>query len=652
MPVAQLITHYHQIRSRLYRVYARLRPHHFPTQHQLANVYLQSNQVSRSIDLCEHLRTQSPTNPWLLQTLAAGYQAQGQWHQALMVSQQAIELEPDSPWLHHGLGKLYGQQEQWELAIECFERSIALDSTVGWFHYNLGEALVKTGQWSAAIPILQHTQKLIPRFAWTAYFLGEALLAEGRTDEAIAVYEKVLRRQPWMKYLRSCLAYARHTKIQDQSIQKFCQANHLKVPLPKGDLGGSSLDAKPIRRRVLMIAPYPTYPPKMGAIARMFYEMKALGKNFDLTVVSFVFKKADFVIESALKSYCQFAVTVTIGDTLPFTMDQPDLIHRYSSQRMTQVLKQLQAVPYDIVITDFIQMAQYSLLFPNAFRVLGEHNIESELLRRSAQLQTRTELQQLASQHASIKSFTSSLEEADRLARYETELWKNYHLRFVVSEQDKQHLDARCNIGKTIVVNNGIDTKKVQVISDNPNKIILFIGTLSYYPNIDGARYFVDEILPLIWEQDPGVTFWMAGAEPPQVLWDLTTDSRVRVIANPENMDDVARQCCMTVVPLRTGSGTRIKILHAMALGMPIVSTSLGCEGLAIEDGRHLFVRDRPVEFAAAVLTVLQDASVREGFRREGRVCVERDYDWERVFAGAIDRMREEVDRWWWMTGG
>ncbi len=646
MPVAPLITYYYQIRSHLYRVYARLRPQHFPTQHQLAKVYLQTHQPGRSIALCEHLRTQCPDNPWILQTLAQGYQAQGHWQKALESSYYALQIAPNSPWLHHGLGKLHSQQDHWEAAIDSFNRAIDLDSRVGWFYYNLGEALVKAGQWSAAIPILEHTQKLIPRFAWTAYFLGEALLAEGRTDEAIEVYKKVLRRQPWMKYLRSCLAYARHIKVQDQAIHQFCQSNRLKVPLPKGDLGGSNPDTKPIRLRVLMIAPYPTYPPKMGAIARMFYEMKALGENFDLTGVSFVFQKADFVIEDALKPYCQFAVTVAIGDTLPRAVEQPDLIHRYSSQRMTQVLKQLQAVPYDIVLTDFIQMAQYSLLFPHAFRVLGEHNIESELLRRSAQLQSATDLQRLASQHASIKSFTSSLEEADRLARYETELWKNYHLRFVVSDQDQQHLDQRCSTGKTIVVNNGIDTKKVRVIPDNPNKIILFIGTLSYYPNIDGARYFVDEILPLIWEQDPAVRFWMAGAEPPQVLLDLTTDSRVRVIANPENMDEVARQCCMTVVPLRTGSGTRIKILHAMALGMPIVTTSLGCEGLAIEDGRHLFVRDRPVEFAAAVLTVLRDLSVREGFRREGRVCVEREYDWERVFAGAIDRMVGEFDRW------
>ena len=234
------------------------------------------------------------------------------------------------------MGKIQAQQENWDSAIGSFQRAIALDSTVGWFHYNLGEALVKTGQWSAAIPVLKNTQKLIPRFAWTAYFLGEALLAEGQIDEAIALYKKVLRWQPWMKYLRSCLNYAHHVKSQDQKIQQFCQANLFKVPFPKKNLG--RLDLTNCNRfRVLMIAPYPTFPPKTGAIARMFHEMKALGRHYDLTLVSFVFQKADFIIEESLQPYCKFVITVAIGDTPLRTPDQPDLIHRYSSQRMNHV---------------------------------------------------------------------------------------------------------------------------------------------------------------------------------------------------------------------------------------------------------------------------------------------------------------------------
>ena len=266
-----IFRHYRHSHLRFHQYQARLRPNNLRVQLQLAKAYLQSNQSDRSLALCERLCKQAPDNPWILQTLAQAYQSLGEWDKALLASHSAVQLEPDSPWLHHGLGKIQGQQEDWDAAIESFQRAIALSPTIGWFHYNLGEALVKTGQWSAAIPVLRHTQTLIPRFAWTAYFLGEALLAEGCTDEAIAVYQNVLRWRPWMKYLRSCLAYARHVKNQDLKIQHFCQANRLEVPLANRDLRQSASHNRP---RVLMIAPYPTFPPKTGAIARMFHEMK------------------------------------------------------------------------------------------------------------------------------------------------------------------------------------------------------------------------------------------------------------------------------------------------------------------------------------------------------------------------------------------
>ena len=83
-----------------------------------------------------------------------------------------------------------------------------------------------------------------------------------------------------------------------------------------------------------------------------------------------------------------------------------------------------------------------------------------------------------------------------------------------------------------------------------------------------------------------------------------------------------------------------------MALGLPIVTTSLGCEGIPVKDGKQMFIRDWPLEFALAVLEVLGDVEIREGFRREGRACVERDYDWTQIFEGAIDRVKEEFDRW------
>jgi glycosyltransferase involved in cell wall biosynthesis len=118
------------------------------------------------------------------------------------------------------------------------------------------------------------------------------------------------------------------------------------------------------------------------------------------------------------------------------------------------------------------------------------------------------------------------------------------------------------------------------------------------------------------------------------------------VIADPDDMSEVAKACSITVVPLRVGSGTRIKIIHSMAMGLPVVSTSLGCEGLKVEDGKHLLVRDRPEAFAEAVLQLLQDIALRQSLRHTGRQLVEQEYDWQSIYAQAEQGMVKRFQQW------
>ncbi|NEQ28176.1 MAG: glycosyltransferase, partial [Microcoleus sp. SIO2G3] len=368
---------------------------------------------------------------------------------------------------------------------------------------------------------------------------------------------------------------------------------------------------------------------------------------YHLVVASFVFAKEDIALEPQLEQYCDLAILVSLGDAKPKEPNQSRLMHHYSSQRMEKVLQQLSAIDFDIVSFNFIYMAQYRHLFPNAYHVLEEHNIESDLLKRCAEVnQDSTTISKLAKQSDGVWAFMESEQEAKLLAAYEDAEWPNFPLRHVVSENDKAILDRRCSTGETLVVNNGADTRSVLMLPDNPNNRILFIGTLNYYPNIDGVGYFAEAILPLIWEQDPTVEFWVAGAFPPPQITNLSQDDRIRVIANPDDMREVAAQCCITVVPLRVGSGTRIKIIQSMAMGLPVVSTSLGCEGLKVQDGEHLLVRDRPADFAAGVIQLLQNVSLRETFRANGRQLAEQEYDWQSIYAQSEQRMVQRFEQW------
>jgi glycosyltransferase involved in cell wall biosynthesis/Flp pilus assembly protein TadD len=616
----------------------RLRRSHNPQhQYQLAQALLNSGEPEKTIAYCQQLNSQ---NPQIQSILAEAYQSMGEWAAAIDAEQKAIALDPENAERYHQLGKRYSAQEQYQPAIVAYQQAIQLNPASPWFYYSLGVAQFKLGQWNAAIESLQYAQRSLPREDWINYHLGEALLAVSQTDTAIEQYRQVVKRSPWLLYLGDCLAYAEHILLQDRQIDEFCKT--IQVSSKRSSKCSSKCSSK---RRMLMITPYPTYPPTTGAIARMFHEMKAMGEVYDLTVVSFVFQKRGFEIERALLDYCEFAVTIVMGDCPEPLENQPNLIHRYRSKRMNQVLKKLSVIPFDFVLTDFIQMAQYRDHFPNAFHILGEHNIESELLRQSAQLQSQKELQQLASQHASFQGFLGGLEEVENLARYECVTWPKFNLRMVVSEPDRNFLVKHCDVGDTIVVSNGIDTQTIQPLPDQSNKILLFIGTLSYYPNIDGVQYFVQEILPLIWERDAAVQFWVAGAEPPQSLLELARDSRIKIIANPPDMTEIARQCCLTVVPLRVGSGTRIKILHAMAMGLPIVTTSLGCEGIDVTDGDDLWIRDRPEDFASATVDLLQNGDWRQQFRLKGRALVEANYNWTAIFKSAIEQIEAAFAR-------
>lgn len=616
------------------RLLTYLRPQQADNHYQLARALLRQEHWHAAVQACQRAIHLSPDLAWAYFTLGEAWQGQGQWHEAVQAFNQAIALDATVAWFHYGLGKTYMSQEAWDLAIAALQRATTLDPQAFWPLYSLGEAQVKAGHWSAAIATLQTARTQQPTFPWSYYHLGDALLAENRLEEALTAYRQAVQLRPHNPYMQQSLNYALHLHQQERNIQAYCQ-QHQAQPA-----SGEQLT-------ILMIMPYAPYPPKTGAIARMFHELKGLGAKHRVVLVALMFAKEDYQFERELEAFCDLAVLVAIGDAPVRQPGEPKLVHRYSSQRLRRVLRQLQPIPFDIVSCNFVYMAQYRTLFPDAFHVLAEHNIESELLKRSADLHQGTQqVQQLAEQTDAVKAFVAADHEADLLAAYENEVWPTFPLRTVVSDRDQQCLDERCSTGQTLVVNNGIDTHAITPIPQAAQPRMLFIGTMSYYPNIDAVTYCVNDILPHIWQQDPTIEFWIAGATPPKHITDLGRDPRIQVIANPEDMSDVAKACSMSIVPLRFGSGTRIKILHSMAMGLPVVSTSLGCEGLQVEAGVHLLIQDCPRGFAEAVVGLMQDTRQQHTLRQQGRQLVEQHYDWTAIYKQAEHQYVQAFRAW------
>ena len=607
-----------------HRLRIRFRPNDTHNYHRLGKALLQQERWQDAIRACRQAIELDPNSSWAYFTLGEASLGQGHWQEALQFFKQAVELDATVALFYDGLGKAQMNRENWDAAIAAFRQAIALDPNSFWSLYHLGEVLVKSGHWQEAISTLETATSLQSAFPWAYYYLGDALLAEERLNDAITAYQKAVQLRPNNPYINQSLSYALHLQEQEQKIATYCHQIQQQSLSDTGKL------------TILMITPYSPYPPKTGANARMFHELKCLGKKHQVVLVSLIFSKEDYHFETVLEEYCDLAVLTSIGDAPVRQPQEPKLVNRYNSKRLRKILQKLQSIPFDIVSCNFVYMGQYHEFFPNAFHVLAEHNIESELLKRSTEIQnSATHINQLVEQTESVRSFVEAEAEAQQLATYEDAIWEKFLLRTVVSDRDKQILDSRCSVGQTLVVNNGIDTQSVTLLSRSPQKRVLFIGTMSYYPNIDAATYFVESILPHIWDQDPTIQFWVAGAMPPPKITNLAQDSRINVIANPDDMSDVAKDCCLSIVPIRFGSGTRIKILHSMAMGLPVVSSSLGCEGLLVEDGKHLLIQDLPNQFAQAVLRLLADLDLQQTLIDNGRQLVEQKYDWNAIYEQA-----------------
>jgi glycosyltransferase involved in cell wall biosynthesis len=139
--------------------------------------------------------------------------------------------------------------------------------------------------------------------------------------------------------------------------------------------------------------------------------------------------------------------------------------------------------------------------------------------------------------------------------------------------------------------------------------------------------------LPIILASDPTIQFVITGRNPPNGLKKLCEDKHVTIVANPRNIRSVAERSSIAIVPLRIGGGTRLKILDAMSLGLPVISTSLGCEGLAVVDQENILIRDDISSFAFAVISLLNDQNTYHRIRENARRLVETSYTWANVYS-------------------
>ena len=285
-----------------------------------------------------------------------------------------------------------------------------------------------------------------------------------------------------------------------------------------------------------------------------------------------------------------------------------------------EVRAALGKVNTDLVVADFLFAAVNVGMTGDVPVLLFEHNVEYLIWQRLAHLESNPWKRALFEM------------EWRKVRACEADACRRADLTIAVSDDDKERL-AELGAGiRAASIPTGVNTEyfKPCGAAEVPARLV-FSGSMDWHPNEDAVCYFVDKIFPRIRAEAPAASFTIVGRNPSARVRELAAQPGVIVTGTIDDVRPSIGEASVYVVPLRAGSGTRIKIFEALAMGKAVVSTTVGAEGLALESGRHFLAADTPHDFATAVIRLLRDPSRRQALGDEGRALVEANYSWAMV---------------------
>ena len=381
-------------------------------------------------------------------------------------------------------------------------------------------------------------------------------------------------------------------------------------------------------QRILVVTPSIPYPPNWGFGIRVYQFLKHLSRAHQVSLLCYA-HPGEEAKAAELQKICHAVHTV------------PAPLNRQSDKRVAQLAslvsprsfssgslrtpamqnllaKLLETENFDIVQIESSQLGSYPFGTRPAL-VVDEHNLEYELLYRMYQ-----------TERSPLRRIYNGLEYL-KFKREEQDCWQKADACIFTSEREQQIVNAQMPRKAAHVAPNGVDIEYFQpssaVVDTNS---LVFTGLISYRPNTDAVLFFVNEVLPHIVRVRPETVFSIVGMGPPDEVVRLAGPN-VIVTDEVPDVRPYIEKAGVFVVPLRMGSGTRLKVLEGLAMGKPMVSTRMGCEGIDARNGEHLLMEDDPQAFAQAVVRLMNDRELAQQLGTAGRALVEDHYSWASI---------------------
>jgi len=380
------------------------------------------------------------------------------------------------------------------------------------------------------------------------------------------------------------------------------------------------------RSRLLYVSGRPLAPCKLGPARRNHHVVEQLSRFYDVAVIAVATPDGRFVLDGARAA--------AVGDlTLVRPARRP--LPKYVCKAWRTATRRCDFLPafepelrracgqlgqrpgFDAIVLSSMLLG--SLPLPEEVPVVADtHNAEFDVQRRTAAFADSSLRRRYAAWQAALTR--TEEQRCGRRAR----------LVLATCERDRDLFRSELGIQHVAVVPNGIDLDEFQPETPSSLPVILFTGLLSYYPNQQGIRWFLDRVLPLVLRRAPCARVIVAGAAPPRWL-RLRESAAIHITGPVDDMRPYLRMAAVVIAPLMIGGGTRVKILEAQAMARPVVSTSIGAEGLGQQSGETLLIADDPEIFASQVVRVLTRPDQAHAIALRGRHHVADLFDWNRI---------------------
>lgn len=380
--------------------------------------------------------------------------------------------------------------------------------------------------------------------------------------------------------------------------------------------------------KILFVTPYNPANPTFGAALRTFHVLNQLCKFHDVTVVGFSAPDGeDQLVEQipSLKGKVHFFYhhksalkekwNQLVALFTPYSRGRRAMFHSKLQMLIDEILKTQE---FDFIQCEFPDMA-YHKFNSNALKVLDAHNVEYDNLRRMAKVKYRP----LRRLYYRIES--------SKMKRDELAMAKQQDAIFTTSERDKLLFEKDTPNVPKFVIPNGVDLNYFLPSDIEPEKhVLVFVGMMTYVPNYDGVLYFLDEIFPRILSVLPNAKIYIVGKNPPASI-TRRANKNIIITGFVDDVRPYIHKASVYVVPLRMGGGTRLKIVEALSMKKPIVTTSIGCEGIDVENRKSVLIADEPQQFANAVIELCRDRELANQLTENGYELVHQKYGWDSV---------------------